>query len=376
MDSGSRHFMNFMNPTLPNAGLNTNLIQQAPFTPARKFLFAATWEANDPLLHYLVEHMKGVTNNYRREFLRPFMSEPRTNDSLGRVNGRYEPWRGSPLQQPISQFTDSRIKDAGITKSDDWDFPTNKFPSIGWLGRVHRGTPWQTVYLKALVADANLWGQYSLDPLSHPTNDWRLVDVFSVAVHPNASHGQLSINQTNFAAWSAVLGGVMTLSNVLPTQTSMPDAYESVVIEPGSPQLLAIYEDIQKVRDQFPDKTFRRLGDILAVPRLSQISPFIDTNSVSGMPYPDYGINDTCMERIPQQILSLLKVGDPRYVIYAYGQSLRPADNSILTSGPFVGMCTNYQVTGEFVTRSVFQIEGTAGKPQPVVKTFNILSAE
>jgi hypothetical protein len=38
------------------------------------------------------------------------------------------------------------FKDPLVRGSDDWDFPTNKFPGIGWLGRVHRGTPWQTVY--------------------------------------------------------------------------------------------------------------------------------------------------------------------------------------------------------------------------------------
>ena len=41
------------------------------------------------------------------------------------------------------------LKDPLVWRSDDWDFPTYKFPSVGWLGRVHRGTPWQTVYLKS-----------------------------------------------------------------------------------------------------------------------------------------------------------------------------------------------------------------------------------
>ena len=36
-----------------------------------------------------------------------------------------------------------------MSQSDNWNFPTNKYPTVGWLGRVHRGTPWQTVYFKA-----------------------------------------------------------------------------------------------------------------------------------------------------------------------------------------------------------------------------------
>jgi hypothetical protein len=278
---------------------------------------------------------------------------------------------------------DPMVKDPGIRKSDDWDFPTNKFPSIGWLGRVHRGSPWQTVYLKAGGVDGNTWTRFSLDPRSHPTNDWRLVDVFTTAIHPNASHGQLSINQTNFAAWSGLLSGVIAFSNTITVDANAKITANAIpmAIEPSSPQLMTIYEGIQKRRDLMPDKTFRRLGDLLSVPELSQAfpsqpaSPFLDRSSTDAT-YPDFGITDTILERIPQQILSLVKVGDPRYVIYAYGQALRPAPDSILTSGPFVGMCTNYQVTGEFVTRSVFQIEGTAGAPRPVVKAFNILSSE
>ena len=41
------------------------------------------------------------------------------------------------------------FKDPLVRVSDNWDFPANKFPTVGWLGRVHRGTPWQTIYLKA-----------------------------------------------------------------------------------------------------------------------------------------------------------------------------------------------------------------------------------
>ncbi len=41
------------------------------------------------------------------------------------------------------------------------------------------------------------------------------------------------------------------------------------------------------------------------------------------------------MKRIPQQIMSLLKVGEMRYVILDWGQSLKPADRSLVqASGP------------------------------------------
>ena len=45
----------------------------------------------------------------------------------------------------------------------------------------------------------------------------------------------------------------------------------------------------------------------------------------------------------------------------AYGQSLQPAPNSIVTAGgPFFGLCTNYTITAEQVTRTVVEIEGGA----------------
>jgi hypothetical protein len=60
--------------------------------------------------------------------------------------------------------------------------------------------------------------------------------------------------------------------------------------------------------------------------------------------------------------LSLLKVGKPRFVIYSYGQALKPANNSIFPGAvnlpsAFKGMCTNYQVTAEVVTRTVVRLE-------------------
>ena len=53
--------------------------------------------------------------------------------------------------------------------------------------------------------------------------------------------------------------------------------------------------------------------------------------------------------------MSLLRCSDsPRYVIYCYGQALKPAPNGIYTGGDqFFGMVTNYQVVSEIATRAV-----------------------
>jgi hypothetical protein len=57
------NFRSFVFPELSGSN-NPNLIQQVPLTPARKILISARWEANDPLLHTLPEHLKDLTNNF------------------------------------------------------------------------------------------------------------------------------------------------------------------------------------------------------------------------------------------------------------------------------------------------------------------------
>jgi hypothetical protein len=70
-------------------------------------------------------------------------------------------------------------------------------------------------------------------------------------------------------------------------------------------------------------------------------------------------MTDAAVERIPQQLLSMVQLENPvRFAIYAWGQSLRPADRSLVTvPGPTFQLCTNYQITGEVVTKSVVRIE-------------------
>jgi hypothetical protein len=253
-----------------------------------------------------------------------------------------------------------------VRQSDDWDFPTNKFPNLGELGRVHRGTAWQTVYLKSEVASKEQWQLQSLYPLTHPTNDWKMMDLFTVAPHPNAARGQLSVNQTNLPAWSAVLSEVLVLSNTTPRSalgiSNVAPQFEFVRIDPKahSTQLQKIVEGISRTRLKHRNSdgsagVFNRMGHVLSVPELTVKSPFL--NQASDLEL-NYSLNDAAYERIPQQILSLLKAGEPRFVIYAFGQSLKPAERSIVTSGDarFIGMCTNYQITGEVVTRSVVHV--------------------
>ena len=365
------------------AKLMGRLEVQAPFSPTRKLYQDTTWQANDPLVHYLAQDLLDPFNRpddpTRTNTVR-FAVPPTavlTNSNLGLVNERYSPWGGNPRLTPGVRAYDNRVKDPMITRSDDWDFPTNKFPSLGWIGRVHRGTPWQTVYLKSGVIGTNEWLRWAGNLGTHPTNDWPLIEAFTVAPNENAARGLLSVNQTNLAAWSAVLSGVTVLSNLTPANVVLRGQrpqFADVTIQPdypAYPQLRRIVEGINRARarevvaNRQTIPVFNRLGRILATPELTVASPFLNTNNV---------VTDDVLERIPQQILSLLREDDPRFVVYGFGQALREAPNSLyLQSGAFNRMCTNYQVTAEFAVKAVIRLEGAPLNPRAVVESYQEL---
>ena len=90
-------------------------------------------------------------------------------------------------------------------------------------------------------------------------------------------------------------------------------------------------------------------------------------------------MTDEAYERIPQQMMSLLKLGEPRYMIISYGQSLRPANQSVVLNPPdkrLFNLVTNYQITGEVATRTILRVEGTPQNPKAVIESYNVLPAD
>jgi hypothetical protein len=210
---------------------------------------------------------------------------------------------------------------------------------------------------------------------SHPINDRQLFDLFTTAVDDNATRGQLSVNQTGLAAWSAVLSGVIVLTNSSATVISPLLINPAGVYNPAQPPpIVRIVQGINNTRTNFLNNSFSHLGDILATPQLTEQSPFLNSNPTNLLSLQAGGLSDEVMERIPQQILGLLNLSHtPRFVIYSYGQTLHPADHSIITYGTYFGLCTNYQVTAESATRTVVRVEGAPANPHVVVEQFNIL---
>jgi hypothetical protein len=272
------------------------------------------------------------------------------------------------------------LKDPLITSPSAWEFPTNKFPSVGWLGRVHRGTPWQTVYFKSdnpandeysgahwaswTASPWNVGARVQPEPDTYPTNDWVLADLFTTALNDNSARGLLSVNQTNDAAWAAALAGVIALTNV-------NGGVAGVVIDPTNVYQLVegttTNNGINYIRSTNLNGLFHKVGQILSVPALTVQSPFWNPKSLAD-------VSDQVVERIPQQIMGLLKVGEPQFVIYAWGESLRP--KNLYLSSPNNNLCTNYEITGEFLSRTVCHVVHTNGLPKMVIDSYNIEPAD
>ncbi len=136
------------------------------------------------------------------------------------------PWGGNPILPNEDQNPyNLALKDPLLWQSDNWDFPTNESLSGEWLGRVHRGTPWQTIYLNVIVQVTNVVVLADLGvTMSGPsqtviTNDWMTYGVTVTNAGPNAAPnviltnilpvGVISISPTNQPATNLILLGTL-----------------------------------------------------------------------------------------------------------------------------------------------------------------------
>ncbi|MDR3457815.1 MAG: pilus assembly PilX N-terminal domain-containing protein [Verrucomicrobiae bacterium] len=377
---------------------NTNLVQQAPYTPTRTVVSPTLWIVNDPLVHNLssdltqpVPESSAVTNGVAKSDDPSVPPVPIPN--LSQPPDRYQPWgMNAQMNGVVGVLRDDygnasynlAYRDPLVWGSDNWDFPTNRYPTVGWLGRVHRGTPWQTVYLKSTnlldfvdsaQADSRVglvtWKTWTGDfnefdaDKSKPIQDELLFDIFTAAPNANASRGALSVNQKHPAAWSAVLGGLEVITNITSTPDyRFPPVYGNVLADPAGVDLVdsPVWQivnngvnGINAIRAGMYPGGFPHAGDILRVPLLSDQSPFLNQSDSSRT---EFDLSDEAYERLPEQIMGLVRSPvAPRYVIYTYGQTLKPAPDGTVLSGQFFGLVTNYQVVAESATRAVISVQ-------------------
>lgn len=264
-------------------------------------------------------------------FIRP--SDVFTNMfNLARLNPAFQPWLGNPVQsvsdQPYPDDTYIGIKDAGVFCSDNWEFPTNLIDNPGLIGRVHRGTPWQTIYLKSEVASPSRWMKISLDPRTHPTNDWSIASTFIALCQTNHPTNLFSINETSVPAWLGILNGLIVWSNSSPLIARSPTTnFDVLVMSSNSPQAEVIADSIASARSSRVPAYFLQIGDVLAAPELTGSSPWLDRSDLDLL---QFSVTDEVYEKIPEQLLPLLRA-DPILSVSWAGEQLR------LTASLFVG---------------------------------------
>lgn len=355
----------------------------APFQPLRDIYLVTSWQANDPLVHYTTSDLTDLvqTNLVLDQFT---WGSPVEN--LGRVNDRYEPWgryRSSSLF-PFAGLYDITVKDRVATierpegRSDDWDFPTSQTPDASWLGRVHRGTPWQTLYLKAPAASLLTWKYWTGDNqlltnwngfygptldafFSHPTNDWRLASPLVSLFSTNASRDLHSVNQPSVAAWCGVLDGIIVLTNT-------PDGQlNPLVMQSNSPQALIIATALSAMQSNQPGHVFLNVGDIIATPELSTNSPWLNLNDAgTGIS----AITDAAYEAIPAQLLARLRpdsvasvrqTGGCAQIQFSGLDGLAYAVQTSSNLADWTAVSTNYAINGSFIFSDTL-IPGTPGR--------------
>jgi hypothetical protein len=290
---------------------NLQLIVQAPYSPTRYIVQYLTWQANDPLVHYLASDIDAPSLNTStvpqpgvNHYNAGQVLSGLTSLNLNFLNDRFMPWGGQPRFLTADQNpTNSAIEDPLVLLSDNWNFPVKQPLNPNWIGQVHRGTPWQTIYLKStdfLATNNGLatWMTWTGDSnpadatAMAPVQDWRLASLLASLFNTNNFAPLFRVNNPDTNAWQGLLNG-------LTASTNIPDQFDSVLISSNSSQAMVIANAIQSERAVQPGQIFSDVGDILATPQLAEQSPFLTGQN--------YSIGDAAYELIPSQLLSLLR---------------------------------------------------------------------
>jgi hypothetical protein len=305
----------------------TSLSMQVPYTPMATVVQHISWQANDPLVHYLASDLNWPGAVVYDRYVAS-LTNFNPNGTLGQLNQSYRPWGGNPLIYGLDQNAyNLAIKDPLVRRSDDWNFPTNECPSGEWLGRVHRGTPWQTIYLKSqnvlqeiqVVGNVtnyigtDVWMTWTGDTNATdaiamaPIQDWHVASLLAHIMNTRHLQDRFSVNNPNANAWLRLLRGLTALTNSLSDSQlasgAMPQ-FETLVIRPHSPQARLVADAIESARASQPGGFFHDVGDILEVPELSDQSPYLNWNDSTQQ---QFGISDEAYEKIPAQSLPLLR---------------------------------------------------------------------
>jgi hypothetical protein len=333
---------------------NLQLSVLAPFTPMREIAQRFIFQANDPLVHYLVSDLNDINDDTSN---RIDISMASTNGirTIGLLSDRYMPWGNLPWGATpgfgYSYFTallpevydgvqvdenpyNLAYKDPLVWTPDEWDFPTNETLNASWLGQVHRGTPWQTIYLKSTnILDLqspspgsglSTWALWTGDTNPNdaasmaPVHDWQIASLLASLFNTNSESSLFSPNDPNPNDWENLLNGMTVLTNDLDSYILeyAGQEFTHMTISSNSSQAGEIADAIDTIRSSLPRQLFLTPGSIFAVPRLSDDSPYLNVDALEVQ----LGISDEAYEAIPDQILPLLRIDSIGSMTTANGQ--------------------------------------------------------
>ena len=343
------YFRDFFNPGNPG---NTDQQIEAPYIPTRTLYCSYLFQANDPLVHYQTSDLGGLPGTlamWQNQYCfinglwQQYDGLPAVFPVIPlNILGHYQPW-GKPGVMNILTGVDTNscnlaIKDPCIIGSDNWNFPTNQSWNLNWLGQVHRGTPWQTIYLKStnILSETrstnnigtNTWMAWSgltnahEAQLTSPASDWQLVSLLADLLNTNDLTTQFSINNPDPNAWAAQFDGFNVISNTLldiiaGSGLALP-TFNTFTVSSNSPAADLLANAIQSARATQPNQLFHGIGDLLAIPQLSQQSPYLNWNDAKQQ---INGINDAAYEAIPSQLLPLLRADSIGALLSTNGQT-------------------------------------------------------
>ena len=341
---GFAMFMGFFPPYQNNQNspiaqaYQTNYAVQVPYTPGVTIVDYTSWEANDPLVHYTTNDLSFQDNGTRSGIQSGIVTVPQNNQvntypqipDIGNLSQRFAPWGVSgqvALGIDTSQYN-LAYKDPLIWGSDDWTFPIGQPLNMSWFGQVHRGTPWQTMFLKA----TNVLQMYNpginavapyiglptwqhvtgdTDPIDAaamaPVQDWQLASLFASLINTNDFRLLFSVNNTNPNAWQSLFDGLTAYTN------DGNGGFVPVTISSNSVQASILASAMVTTLANQPGQFFGDVGTILSVPQLTTASPWLDPNTTA---------SDEAYEEIPSEILPLLRMDAIGSAVSTNGQRL------------------------------------------------------
>jgi len=330
------YFGGFFTPNWQFLGLtyvNTNLSQIAPYTPTRTMYAYTLWQANDPLVHYLASDLN-VASTSGTSLQHSDLYPPTFNITglaLNQLGLHYQPWGLSHLMAEFA-FTDTNAynlayKDPLVFGSDYWNFPANQTWNPNWLGQIHRGTPWQSVYLKSanIISETNIfspsiglntweiWSGFTSSmeaQLGCPIDDWYVCSLLCAILNTNPATVYFNVNNTNPAAWTVPFDGLFVVTNLAAAETTTE-------LSSNSPSVAALASAILAARAGAPGGTFTDVGEVFSTPALSIQSPFLNWSDPVQQ---RTGITDAAYEALPAQLLGQLGLASLGTLVFTNGQ--------------------------------------------------------